>query len=281
MATNLLTDLIAIFEIDNKKEDVIENIKDYEMEYRILGKSGLKVSAFSFGFWCTFGTDIDDVIKCANMLNYCIDHGINLFDNAEQYGSTINEAEIIMGKALKLLTNKFPTKWRRSNYIICTKIFFGGNGVNELGLSYKHLFEGINGSINRLQLEYIDIILLHRPDPLTPSIRIAEIMNNIIMNDNKVLYWGTSQWSAALYTEIYYICEINNFIKPIMDQCQYNMFERNKIENEFLRLFKSPYNIGTMTYSPLNTGILTGKYNKNIPNNSRLAMKNYKFLQKK
>eukprot|EP01083_Nonionella_stella_P245949 854448_1 len=253
---------------------------DNQMEYRMLGNTGLKVSTLSFGFWATYGVK-EGVDRCVSVLRICRKAGINLFDNAEAYGKENGDAEIIMGQALKILSKEDPKLWRRSELVITTKIFWGpGGGHNEKGLSRKHIMEGVNGSLKRLQLSYVDIVFCHRPDPLTPTEEIVRAMTCII-NNNKAFYWGTSEWTAQQITEAYWISQMKNLIPPVVEQPQYNLFERMNVEKNYLRLFNLPYGIGTTIWSPLKSGILTGKYNQIVPNGSRMAQKGYEWLAKR
>jgi len=263
----------------DKTVETKDNDNDkYEMEYRMLGGTGLQVSALSFGFWATYGVK-EGVDRCVNVMRICRNKGINLFDNAEAYGKEHGDAEKIMGEALKILHKEDPLLWRRSDIVVTTKLFWGGkNGKNEKGLSRKHLMEGINTSLGNLQLDYVDILFCHRPDPLTPTEEIVRGMSDIVTS-GKAFYWGTSEWTAQQYTEAYYIAKLNNLVPPSCEQPQYNMFHRDRLEKEYIRLYDSPYKMGTTIWSPLKSGVLTGKYNKDIPKGSRMAEKGYEFLK--
>ena len=250
-----------------------------EMEYRMMGGTGLKVSTLSFGFWATYGVK-EGVDRCVSVMRICRKAGINLFDNAEAYGKEYGDAEIIMGKALKKLQEEDAQLWRRSDIVVTTKLFWGGKGQNEKGLSRKHLIEGMNKSLQRLQVDYVDIVFCHRPDPLTPTEEIVITMTNII-NQGQAFYWGTSEWSAQRITEAYYIAKMNGLIAPCVEQPQYNMFVRERFEKEYIRLYDAPYKMGSTIWSPLKSGILTGKYNKEIPKGSRMAEKGYEWLAKR
>lgn len=238
------------------------------MEYRFLGKSGLKVSALSFGAWVTFHDQIADD-TAYNCMKEAYDAGVNFFDNAETYAH--GNAEIMMGKALK------KAGWKRSDLVISTKIFWGGKGPNDTGLSRKHIIEGADAALKRLQLEYVDLIFCHRPDPLTPIEETVRAMNHVI-NQGKAFYWGTSEWSAAQIMEAYQIARREHLIPPTMEQPEYNMFRRDKVEKEFLKLYDEA-GLGTTTWSPLASGLLTGKYNDGIPADSRLSLPEYDWLK--
>ncbi|MDO7976610.1 potassium channel beta subunit family protein [Oceanotoga teriensis] len=227
------------------------------MKYNKLGKSGLKVSEISFGSWLTFGNQLDtQLVK--DTMKEAFKNGVNFFDNAEAYANGLSES--LMGQALK--------EYRREDLIISTKIFWGGNGPNDKGLSRKHILEGTWNSLKRLQLNYVDLIFCHRPDPDTPIEETVYAMNYVI-NEGLAFYWGTSEWSADQIEQAFEIAEKRNLIAPTMEQPQYNMFVRDKVEKEFLDLFEK-YHLGTTTWSPLASGLLTGKYNDGIPENSRL-----------
>ena len=238
------------------------------MEYRHLGSSGLQVSALSYGAWVTFSNQFKEDLAY-ELMKTAIDSGINFFDNAEVYAN--GEAEIVMGKALKI------GGWKRSDLVISTKIFWGGKGPNDLGLSRKHIIEGTDAALARLQLDYVDLIFCHRPDIRTPIEETVRAMNFII-NQGKAFYWGTSEWSAEQLRAAYEIARREHLIPPTMEQPQYNMFEREKIEKEYLPLFDE-FGLGTTIWSPLSSGILTGKYNDGIPENTRVTLKGYEWLK--
>jgi len=228
------------------------------MEYRQMGKSGLKLSELSFGSWITFGNDLD--IHAARECMYAAyENGVNFFDNAEVYGSGVSE--LIMGEVLK--------EFSREQFVVSTKLFWGGSGVNDTGLSKKHIYEGIRNSLKRLQLDYIDLLFCHRPDTSTPIEETVRAMDEAV-KQGVVLYWGTSEWSANEILDAYKIAEKINAVPPSMEQPEYNMFNRKKVETEFLPLYKK-YGLGTTTWSPLLSGVLTGKYNQGIPEDSRLS----------
>ena len=240
------------------------------MEYRRLGKSGLQISALSLGSWLTFGGQIDDSTADA-LMSMSYDAGINFFDNAESYQG--GKSELVMGKILK------SKPWSRSSYIVSSKIFFGSEDgkPNQKGLSRKHLFEATHKSLISLQLDYIDLLFCHRPDKSVPIEETVWAMHNLIQQ-GKCLYWGTSEWSAAEIMEARNICELHHLIKPIMEQPHYNMFVRNKIENEFLHLFQHK-GMGTTIWSPLASGLLSGKYSQGMPEGTRLSDETLAWLK--
>jgi voltage-dependent potassium channel beta subunit len=237
------------------------------MEYRHLGKSGLRVSALSFGAWVTFGQQIGEDLAYQCMLA-AYESGVNFFDNAEAYAH--GEAETIMGNVIQ------RAGWKRSDLVISTKIFWGGDGPNDTGLSYKHLVEGTAASLDRLQLDYVDLLFCHRPDLHTPVEETVRAMNFII-NQGMAFYWGTSEWSADQIMQAYGIARREHLIPPVMEQPQYNMFARERVEREYARLYQE-IGLGTTVWSPLASGFLTGKYNQGIPDDSRLKLKGYEWL---
>ncbi|HEX2992032.1 MAG TPA: aldo/keto reductase [Anaerolineales bacterium] len=240
------------------------------MEYRHLGKAGIQVSELSFGSWVTFHTQAD-VDAAIEMMAAAYDHGVNFFDNAESYAG--GESERVMGEALKKLG------WRRSSYLVSTKFYWGLNdGVNEHHtLNRKYLIEAINGSLQRYQLEYVDLIYCHRPDKTTPIEETVWAMHNII-EWGKALYWGTSEWSAAEIVAAIEIAERHHLHRPVTEQPVYNLFERRRFTREYERVYKE-YGYGTTIWSPLASGLLTGKYNQGIPEGSRGALKGYDWLR--
>eukprot|EP01084_Bolivina_argentea_P060375 110312_1 len=263
---------------DTNAETVESKEPEIEMEYRMLGGTGLKVSTLSFGFWGTYGLK-EGLDRCVSVLRIVRKAGVNFFDNAEAYGKENGDAEIIMGQAIQKLKKEDPKSWRRSDIIISTKIFWGpGKGVNEVGLSRKHVIEGVNGCLERLQLDYVDVISCHRPDPLTSTEEVVRAFTSVI-RAGKAFYWGTSEWSAQQITEAYWIAQVKGLIAPVVEQPQYNLFARERVEKKYLALYKQPYALGTTTWSPLNSGVLTGKYNKEVPKDSRFET--YKWLQDK
>ncbi|ORY02414.1 voltage-dependent potassium channel, beta subunit [Basidiobolus meristosporus CBS 931.73] len=232
------------------------------MEYRYLGNSGLKVSVIGLGGWITYGGQVSQDL-CYKCMRTAFDLGINYFDTAEVYAN--GQSEIDMGATIK------RCGWKRSDLVISTKIFWGGSGPNDRGLSRKHIVEGLNASLQRLQLEYVDIVFAHRPDPDTPMEEIVRAFNHVI-DQGKAFYWGTSEWSAQQVTEARLIAKELNLIGPCVEQPQYNMFHRERFEKEYKTLFTN-YKLGSTIWSPLASGLLSGKYNDGIPENSRLAIK--------
>ncbi len=236
------------------------------MEYRRLGSAGLKVSALSIGAWVTFGNQIDDDAARA-ILMAAYEHGVNFFDNAEAYAN--GKAEIVMGKALKDL--------RREDLVISSKVFWGGKGPNDEGLSRKHIMEACHNALKRLQVDYLDLFFCHRPDFNTPVEETVRAMDDLI-HQGKVLYWGTSEWPADRIMQAYGIARQYGLYPPQMEQPQYNLFVRERFEKEYARLY-SEIGLGTTTWSPLASGLLTGKYNEGIPAGSRAALEGYDWLQ--
>ncbi|WP_428235155.1 potassium channel beta subunit family protein [Gracilimonas sp.] len=240
------------------------------MEYRFLGRSGLKVSALSFGSWVTFGEQVDTDLAY-NQMKTAYDAGVNFFDNAEAY--EMGKSETIMGQVIK------KAEWKRSDLVLSTKIFWGGEGENDQGLSFKHIKEGTEASLRRLQTDYVDLIFCHRPDKFTPVEETVWAMNQMI-NEGKALYWGTSEWSADQIRKAYDFARENHLRPPLMEQPEYNMFKRDKVEKEFSALYED-IGLGTTIWSPLASGLLTGKYNDGIPEGSRLDLEKYSWLRKK
>jgi len=238
------------------------------MEYRFLGRSGLKVSALSFGSWVTFGKQIDEDIAYDSMKT-AYDAGVNFFDNAEVYAG--GQSETMMGNVIQ------KAGWKRSDLVLSTKIFWGGEGPNDQGLSFKHIKEGTEAALRRLQTDYVDLIFCHRPDKHTPIEETVWAMNQVI-KEGKALYWGTSEWSAEQIRQAYDVARREHLRPPLMDQPQYNMFHRDKVEREFTRLYEE-IGLGITIWSPLASGLLTGKYNDGVPEDSRLAMDDYDWLR--
>jgi voltage-dependent potassium channel beta subunit len=230
------------------------------MEYRHLGKSGIRVSALSLGAWITYGGQMGEDVAY-DCMAAAYEAGVNFFDNAEAYAN--GEAEIVMGNVIR------RAGWKRSDLVISTKIFWGGDGPNDTGLSRKHLVEGINASLERLQMDYVDLLFCHRPDIHTPVEETVWAMNQIIQQ-GKAFYWGTSQWSAQQIMDAYGIARREHLVPPVMEQPEYNMFHRERVEREYALLYEK-IGLGTTIWSPLDSGILTGKYNRGIPEDSRLA----------
>lgn len=241
------------------------------MEYRRLGKSGLKVSALSFGSWVTFGNQVN-VDAALEMMTAAYDAGVNFFDNAEVYAQ--GQSELVMGAALK------KAGWQRDSYIVSSKVLWGpyANPMpTQHGLSRKHLVEACEQAMTRLQVDYLDLYFCHRPDPDVPMEEVVWTMTNLIQQ-GKILYWGTSEWSAQQLMEAHSVARERNLIPPTMEQPQYHMFHRRTIEVEYARLYEA-IGLGTTIWSPLASGLLTGKYNDGIPTDSRVNLEGYEWLK--
>ena len=244
------------------------------MEYRRLGRSGLKVSELSLGSWVTYHNQVD-TSAATEMLAAAMDAGVNFFDNAEVYAS--GQSEIVMGQAFKAL------KWPRLNYIVSTKFFWGlsreGNTVNRMDtLNRKYLMQAIDGSLQRMGLDFIDLVYCHRPDPNTPIEETVHAMSDMI-TQGKALYWGTSEWSAGDIRAAWEIADKHHLHKPVMEQPQYHLFHRKRVEQEYARLYDD-IDLGLTTWSPLASGLLTGKYRDGVPPGSRGALENMAYLVK-
>ena len=240
------------------------------MEYRRLGNSGLKVSALSFGAWVTFSNQLD-VGRAVEIMGSAYASGVNFFDNAEAYAH--GEAERIMGRALEELA------WRRDSYLVSSKVRFGSvqdPKPTQLGLSRKHVMEACDQALERLRVDYLDLYLCHRPDEEVPIKETVWAMSDLIQM-GKVHYWGTSEWSADELREAHVVAEEWRLIAPTTEQTEYNMFHRERIEVEYSDLYDS-LGLGTTTYSPLASGVLTGKYNEGIPEDSRMKLPGYEWL---
>ena len=237
------------------------------MEYRNLGSSGLKISELSFGSWVTFVNQLKEK-QATNCMSLAYERGVNFFDNAEAYAS--GKSEILMGKILKKL------KWDRDTYIVSSKAFWGGDLPTQRGLSKKHIHDACNAALKRLQVDYLDLFFCHRPDPETPIIETVYAMNDLLQQ-GKIMYWGTSEWSAKEIKKAFSISKKYNLRGPTMEQPQYNMLHKDRFEKEYKDIFKK-YNLGATIWSPLASGILTGKYNNGIPTNSRFKVKGYEWL---
>ncbi|MBY0237613.1 MAG: aldo/keto reductase, partial [Burkholderiaceae bacterium] len=236
------------------------------MQYRRLGRSGLQVSELSLGSWITYHNQVGTK-AATEMLAQAFDAGVNFFDNAEVYAS--GQSEVVMGEAFKALN------WPRLNYIVSTKFFWGlsreGNTVNRKDtLNRKYLMQAIDGSLKRLQLDFVDLVYCHRPDPHTPIEETVRAMHDMI-NQGKALYWGTSEWSASDIRAAWEIAERHHLHKPVMEQPQYNLFHRKRVETEYARLYED-LGLGLTTWSPLASGLLTGKYKAGVPEGSRGAL---------
>jgi voltage-dependent potassium channel beta subunit len=244
------------------------------MEYRRMGRSGLQLSVLSFGSWVTFHKQINDN-SADELMGIAYDNGINFFDNAEVYA--LGESEKMMGRVLK------AKNWDRTSYTISSKAFFGWRGKenkpNQTGLSRKHLTEACHEALQRLQTDYLDLYFCHRPDKNTPIEEVVLTMNNLIQQ-GKILYWGTSEWSGVELMEAHRVAQHYRLIGPSMEQPQYNLFERNKVENDYLEVYKN-VGLGTTIWSPLAAGLLTGKYNNGIPEGSRLAIEGFDWLKER
>ncbi|MBX9779724.1 MAG: aldo/keto reductase [Chitinophagaceae bacterium] len=242
------------------------------MEYRKMGKTGLQLSVLSFGSWVTFHKQINDGLA-DELMGIAYDAGINFFDNAEVYA--LGESEKMMGRVLK------AKNWDRTSYTISSKAFFGWRGKNnkpnQTGLSRKHLTEACNEALQRLQTDYLDLFFCHRPDKNTPIEEVVWTMNTLIQQ-GKILYWGTSEWSGVEIMEAHRVAQSYRLIGPAMEQPQYNLFEREKLEKDYLEVFKN-VGLGTTIWSPLAAGLLTGKYNNGIPEDSRLAIPGFDWLK--
>ncbi len=240
------------------------------MEYRRMGKSGLKLSALSLGSWLTFGKQISDN-TAKELMAIAYDHGVNFFDNAEIYAK--GESERVMGRILKELS------WPRDSYCVSSKAFFGKGGElpTQKGLHRKHLREACDEALQRLQADYLDLYFCHRPDKETPVEETVWTMNQLIQS-GKVLYWGTSQWSAQEIMEAHLVARQHHLIGPVVEQPQYNMFYRDRMEKEYLRLFET-VGLGTTIWSPLASGVLSGKYNEGMPAGTRLGMEGLDWLK--
>ena len=238
------------------------------MEYRRLGKAGIKLSALSLGAWVTYGGQVGEQVA-RECMAAAYDAGVNFFDNAEAYAG--GNAETVMGNVIKELG------WRRESIVVSTKIFWGGDGPNDTGLSHKHVIEGVNNVLKRLQLEYVDLVFCHRPDPNTPIEETVRAMD-IVIKQGKAFYWGTSEWSAAEIMRADAVARQYGLTPPAMEQPQYNMFVRERFEKEYAPLY-SELGYGTTIWSPLASGLLTGKYNDGIPADSRATAKGMEWLK--
>lgn len=244
------------------------------MEYRRMGRTGLELSTLSYGSWVTFHKQVDDKLA-DELMGMAYDSGINFFDNAEVYA--LGESEKLMGRVLK------RKNWDRTSYVISSKAYFGWRGnnnkPNQTGLSRKHLVEACHEALQRLQVDYLDLFFCHRPDVNVPIAEVVWTMNHLIQQ-GKILYWGTSQWSGAEIMEAHRVAQEYKLIGPVMEQPQYNMFERFKMEQDYLPVFQN-VGLGTTIWSPLAAGFLTGKYNDGIPAGSRLAIEGFDWLKER
>lgn len=242
------------------------------MEYNNLGKTGLPISRLSFGSWLTFGKQIDEALV-EQLMCIAYEHGVNFFDNAEIYARGMSET--VMGKVLK------KSGWSRDSFIVSSKVFFGAGGQlpTQKGLNRKHVVEACHQAMKRLHVDYLDLYLCHRPDKKTPIEETVWAMHHLIQQ-GKVLYWGTSEWSAQEIMEAHMFAKQNHLIGPVVEQPEYNLFARHKVEVEFDQLYKT-VGLGTTIWSPLASGVLTGKYNSDLPRDTRLTMEGLEWLREK
>lgn len=238
------------------------------MEYRRLGKSGLQVSALSFGSWLTFGQQIDDA-TAEQLMVKSYEAGINFFDNAEGYAA--GKSEIVMGNILHKLG------WSRDSFVVSSKVFWGGTKPNQSGLSRKHVTEACHAALKRLQVDYLDLYFCHRPDPNTPIEETVRAMTDLV-RQGKVLYWGTSEWSAEEIEEAFLLAKQHFLVPPTMEQPQYNLFHRHRVEVEYQNLY-TEHGLGTTIWSPLASGLLTGKYNEGNANDTRANLPKMDWLK--
>ncbi|MEO6489948.1 MAG: aldo/keto reductase [Ferruginibacter sp.] len=244
------------------------------MEYRRLGRSGLQLSVLSFGSWVSFSKQINDKVA-DELMGIAYDNGINFFDNAEVYA--LGESEKMMGRVIK------KKKWDRTSYTVSSKAFWGWRGMqnkpNQTGCSRKHLLEACDEALQRLQVDYLDLYFCHRPDKNTPVSETVWAMNHLIQQ-GKIMYWGTSEWSGVEIMEAHKVANDYRLIGPTMEQPQYNLFERDKIEKEYLEIYKN-VGLGTTIWSPLAAGLLSGKYNDGIPKGSRFGLEGFDWLKER
>ncbi|MBC6491869.1 aldo/keto reductase [Flavihumibacter stibioxidans] len=241
------------------------------MLYRRMGRTGLQLSVLSYGSWVSFHKQIGDSIA-DELMGVAYDNGVNFFDNAEGYA--LGESEKMMGRVLK------AKNWDRTSYVLSSKVFFGwreNNKPNQTGLSRKHIVEACHEALDRLQTDYLDLYFCHRPDPAVPIEEVVWTMHNLILQ-GKVLYWGTSMWSGAEIMEAHRVAQQYNLIGPVMEQPQYNMFERNKMEMDYTPVFQN-VGLGTTIWSPLAAGFLTGKYLAGFPEGARLGLEGFEWLK--
>ena len=240
------------------------------MEYRFLGSSGLKVSALSYGAWVTFGDQIDEDVA-SDCMRTAYDAGVNFFDNAEVYAG--GRAETMMGNIIKKIG------WKRSDLVLSTKIYWGGSGPNDKGLSRKHIIEGTDASLKRLQVDYVDLLFCHRPDLDTPIDETVRAMSHVV-DQGRAFYWGTSEWSSEQIRAAHDIARHERLVPPTMEQPQYNMFHRERVEKEYASLYAG-IGLGTTIWSPLASGLLTGKYNAGTPPETRAALPAYHWIRRR
>jgi len=244
------------------------------MEYRKMGNTGLDLSVLSFGSWVTFHKQIDDGIS-DRLMSIAYENGVNFFDNAEVYA--LGESEKMMGRVLK------TKNWDRTSYVVSSKVFFGWRGKenkpNQHGLGRKHIMEACDEALKRLQVDYLDLYFCHRPDKHVPIEEVVRTMNTLIQQ-GKIFYWGTSEWSGVEIMEAHAVAQRLGLEGPKMEQPEYNLFNRHKMEQEYLQIFKTA-GMGTTIWSPLASGLLTGKYNDGIPEGSRLSLEGFEWLKDK
>lgn len=238
------------------------------MNYRRLGKAGIKVSELSLGAWVTYGSQVGQEVA-ERCMSAAREYGVNFFDNAEGYAS--GNAEVVVGNVIKKLG------WKREDIVVSTKIFWGGEGPNDVGLSHKHVIEGVNNALRRFQLDYVDLVFCHRPDRNTPIEETVRAMDQVVRS-GKAFYWGTSEWSAAEIMRADGLARQYGLTPPSMEQPQYNMFNRQRFEKEYAILYKE-LGYGTTIFSPLYSGLLSGKYNNGIPADSRASLPGYEWLR--
>jgi voltage-dependent potassium channel beta subunit len=243
-------------------------VRDAAMKYRRLGKSGLQVSELSFGAWVTFAQQISEA-TAERLMTIAYDSGVNFFDNAEAYAN--GQAEMVMGKILK------RRGWGRDTFLVSSKVFWGGDLPNQEGLSRKHVIEACHAALRRLRVDYLDLYFCHRPDPNTPIEETVRAMSDLIAQ-GKVLYWGTSEWSAPEIRKAHQVARDLRLVPPTMEQPQYNMFHRDRVEKEFAPLYHT-VGLGLTIWSPLASGLLTGKYNDGDPGGTRISLKSYAWLR--
>jgi len=238
------------------------------LDYRRLGSAGIKLSELSLGAWVTYGGQVGEEVatKC---MSKAYELGVNFFDNAEAYAH--GNAEVVMGNVIKKLG------WKREDIVVSSKVFWGGRGPNDEGLSRKHIYEACRRSLKRLQLDYLDLFFCHRADPDTPIEETVRAMDDLV-HQGLVLYWGTSEWSGAEIMRAHGIARELGLTPPQMEQPQYNMLHRERVEKEYLPLYRE-IGLGTTTWSPLLSGLLSGKYNKGIPSGTRASLEGYGWLK--
>src|SRR5277367_1595754 len=238
------------------------------MEYRRLGKAGVQVSALSLGSWVTFGQQISDDVA-ADLMRTAYENGVNFFDNAEVYAA--GKSETVMGQILR------KTGWSHETFLVSSKVFWGGETPNQEGLSRKHVIEACHNALRRLQVDYLDLYFCHRPDPNTPIEETVRAMSDLV-HQGKVLYWGTSEWSAQEITQAHAVARELGLVPPTMEQPMYNLFGRHRMEKEYERLY-AEYGMGTTIWSPLASGLLTGKHKNGPQPGTRATLETYDWLR--